>query len=351
MTMSNPLQSAMLADAFHDFMFARRGSSARPFAAGTEGVDSIFMWIFWVSTAVFIPLMVIMVYWVFKYRRRPGTIALASTSHNTPLELAWSIIPMGFFAYMFFQGFHGYISRMASPADAIELQLTGRKWSWSIVYPNGAETPETMTVGSQPVPIFYVPEDRPVRIRMISQDVIHAFWIPDFRVKIDVQPNRYTSYWFKPEKLEAGQTSRDHFVFCAEYCGDLHSEMAAILRVVPDKEYAEVTNKWNDAVPPVDLGKRVWTSKCQSCHSVDGSKSTGPTWKGLYGHEVQFSDGTGYTGEQMTDDTFFANYIRESILTPAKKIVAGFPNQMTPFAGQISDKQIDGVIAYMKTLK
>ncbi len=360
MTTSDLFNSMTLGDATHEYIFHREGLGGRSMADGASMVDSIFMFIFWVSTAVFIPYVVMMMYWAFKYRRRPGTIAPASPSHNTLLELSWSIIPLGFFAYMFFEGFHGYIARMVIPSDAIELQLTGRKWNWSMLYPNGAEPPEQKDIGlSNKVPIFYVPEDKPVKIRMISQDVIHAFWVPDFRVKIDVQPNRYTSYWFKPTKLDEASTGtlpdgekyRDHFVFCAEYCGDQHSEMSGIIRVVPEGYFNQVINKWNDAVDPVELGKRQWASKCNSCHSIDGAKNTGPTWKGIFGHEVDFTDGTKNTAEQMANDDFFAAYIRESIIVPSKKIVAGYPNQMPSFAGQLTENQINGIIAYIKSLK
>lgn len=352
-------QSVTLGDVAHEYIFHREGLGAVPTADGVSAVDSIFMFIFWISTAVFVGLIVAMLWWAWKYRRRPGTIAQASPSHNTVLELAWSIVPLGFFVYMFFEGFHGYISHISAPPDAVELQVTGRKWNWTVLYPNGAETPELQLVGSQNVPVFYVPENKPVKLRMISQDVIHSFWVPDFRFKIDVQPNRYTSYWFKSEKLDTVSTGAlpdgakfcDHFVFCAEYCGDLHSEMAAIIRVVPEAYYNQVINKWNDSVDPVELGKRQWASKCASCHSIDGSKNTGPTWKGVFGHAVEFTDGTSYTAEQMGNDEFFAGYIRESILVPSKKIVAGYPNQMPTFMGQLNETQLSGIIAYLKTLK
>lgn len=353
------LQSATLADSAHEFMFKREGLGGKSYFTGVTDSDDIYMWIFWLSTVIFIMLMGVMLYWTFKYRRVPGTIAAASSSHNMPLELAWSIIPMGFFAYMFFEGFHGYIGRLAAPPDSIELRLTGRKWNWSAVYPNGAETPEQIVVGAVKVPVFYVPEDRPVKLLMISQDVLHAFWIPDFRTKMDVQPNRYTSYWFKAARLDDGPTKslpdgtryRDHFAFCAEYCGDMHSEMAAIIRVVPDAYYGQVISTWNDAVEPVELGRRKWASMCSSCHSSDGTKNTGPTWKGLFGHAVDFTDGTSYTAEQMGNDEFFANYIRESILEPQKKIVAGFGPNMNSFRGQITEPQIAGITAYIKSLK
>lgn len=355
----SPVFPAALGDIAHNFIFKREGMGADPMAAGVSAVDSIFMYIFWISTVVFVGITVVMLYWTFKYRRRPGTIAQASPSHNTILELAWSVVPLGFFVYMFFEGFHGYISRISVPPDAIELKLTGRKWSWGVTYPNGAESPETRHVGATDVPVFYVPEGKPVKFRMISTDVLHSFWIPDFRIKVDVIPNRYTSYWFNAEKLDAHSTGtladgtkyRDHFVFCAEYCGDLHSEMAAIIRVVPEASYNATITKWVDAVDPVELGRRQWVAKCASCHTIDGGKNTGPTWKGIFGRAVGFTDGGGHSAEEMSNPDAFANYVRESVMTPAKHIVAGYTNAMPSFAGQLSEAQMNGIIEYMKTLK
>lgn len=326
------------------FIFRNRGQ-----ALHSQEADKLFLGIFWGSTIVFIILMSMMIYWVIKYRRRPGTIAPPSSSHNTPLEIAWTVIPLAFLAVIFFYGFHGYIARLVAPADAIQLELTGRKWNWSVKYPNGAESSVTETVGASNVPVFVVPADRPVKLLMKSVDVIHSFWVPDFRVKMDVIPNRYTSYWFQAD-APANGVSEDHWVFCAEYCGDLHSEMAAIIRVVPENVYLETLNKWATPSNPVDLGKKLYITKgCVACHSVDGGKNTGPTWKDVYGEPVEFTDGSSLSAEQMTDEGF-ANYIRESILVPAKKIVKGYPNQMNSFQGQITEDEISGIIAYMKSL-
>jgi cytochrome c oxidase subunit 2 len=226
-----------------------------------------------------------------------------------------------------------------------------------------------------------------VKLFMQSQDVMHAFFVPDFRTKADVFPNRFTTTWFKANKpsgdkvhprtiaeFESAKASaaskggrysgaayikelegvpyEDHWLFCAEYCGDEHSEMAAIIRIVPEDAW----RRWLDTIgtgslTPIELGKRVFQVKgCGQCHTVDGGTSTGPTWKGLYGHPVLFTDGTSYTAEQMSDPVFFANYVRESILTPGTKIVQGFGNQMTPFQGNITEREIEAVIAYIESL-
>lgn len=324
-------------------------------------VDSLFMLIFWISTFFFVVLMALMVLFVVKYRRRPGVPAPVSASHNTILELAWTIIPLAILAVFFFKGFWGYMDRAVAPGQSIELNLEASKWVWAVTYPNGESTPETVHLGASDIPVFYVPAETPVMMKMSSKDVMHSFWVPDFRGKFDVFPNRYTNYWFRANQPPPGAQTleykdksgrypyEDHWVFCAEYCGDKHSEMAAIIRVVPYAAYRKVVyDEWAGAKPPVEVGKIIFKTKCASCHTVDGSKNIGPTWKDMYGHAVQFNDGSGLSEEQMTG-AGFDNYVRESIIAPAAKVVAGYPNQMTSFAG-MSEVQINGIIAYIKSI-
>lgn len=333
--------------------------------------DDLYIMLWWFCVVWFVGLMGLMTYFVIKYRRRPGVPAQRSSSHNTPLEIVWTVIPTIFLVIMFFMGFWNYMDKVVAPGDSTELRLTGYKWSWKIEYPNGAESNAATVIGARAIPIFYMPENKNIRLRMNSQDVMHAFWVPDYRVKADLLPNRYTSIWFdtgmvdpaqKLPKIDpltnqpnpevaVGKPYDDHWVFCAEYCGDEHSEMAAIIRVVPEDVYNAWLNSIGEgSLTPVQIGERVWKTKCSSCHSVDGAANTGPTWKDIFGHEVEFTDGTKNTAEQMRDPVFFANYIRESIDVPSKKIVKGFANNMTPFKGLLKETQYDGLIEYMKTL-
>jgi len=329
--------------------------------------DDMFIWLWWFGVIWFVGLMGLMIYWVIKYRRRPGKIAPVSTAHNTPLEVAWTVIPTLFLIYIFFQGFFGYMDKIVSPGNAIEMKLTGYKWNWTLVYPNGAESPVSTTLGAKPIMVFYMPAETPIRLRMNSSDVMHAFWVPDFRIKADLLPNRYTNIWFNAkapgpdaktlaktkEEAEArgdvwiealaGAPYTDHWVFCAEYCGDEHSEMAAVIRVVSDnhwRAFLEFAADGGGVTDPVKIGQRVFQQKCASCHSVDGSMNTGPTWKDLYnkpGHRTNKGD------VAVTPD-----YIRESIAVPAAQIVEGYANNMPAFV--LKDKQIEGIIAYMRSI-
>lgn len=326
--------------------------------------DAMFMWLWWFCVVWFVFLMGLMVYWVIKYRRRAGKIAPKSASHNTPLEIAWTIIPTLFLVYIFFRGFHGWIEKVVAPGDAVEMNLTGARWYWSLQYPNGAESPASTKIGAKDIPVFYMPAERSIKLKMQSADVMHAFWVPDFRIKQDLWPNRYSQMWFKAEKPDGSKTHptisndakdevakalsgvpySDHWLFCAEYCGDEHSEMAAIVRVVPEDAF----NRWQDAIKngtgtPAELGLAIWKQRCASCHTVDGGKNTGPTWKGIWGHQAQMAGGQMI----MVDE----NYIRESILNPQAQIVMGFQGQNMPsFAGVLNDKQITSLVEYIKTL-
>src|SRR5262249_43996242 len=152
-------------------------------------------------------------------------------------------------------------------------------------------------------------------------------------------------------KPYAGAPYEDHWVFCAEYCGNDHSEMSAIIRVVPPDVYQKIITDWaRPTGRPDEKGAKLYKIKgCNSCHTVDGSRLTGPSWKDMYGAPVEFADGTSYTAEQMTG-TAFANYVRKSATEPAAQIVKGYPNQMTSYQGKINDDELNNIIAYMKTI-
>lgn len=325
----------------------------------------LYMFILWICIVSFVLLMIPMVYFAVKYRRaNQGRNYQRSVSHNTPLELAWTIIPLIVMVPIFYWGFTGYAEKLASPTDAEEITIKGQKWNWEIVYRNGAsptDPPVHQTQTNYDIPQFVVPSGRPVKFIMSSKDVIHAFYIPDFRTKMDVMPNRYTSMWFEaPDNVLTPRNEKGEFknpdgtpsgfkVFCAEYCGDFHSEMGAVMNVVPWKEYLKTIDKWannpyDDKDNLLDVGKAVASRKgCFACHSIDGSANTGPTWKNVYMHPVEFTDGK----EMEQADT---DYIHESILNSQAKIVKGYGNNMPAYQGLINDRELSALILYIKSL-
>lgn len=349
---------------FHQLWFgARSHAGDRIGGAGmaetSPHVDMLFMAIFWISVVSFVFLMALTAIFTVKYRRQPGVPVQRSAAHNTPLELAWTALPLIVLVWIFFEGFWGYIDGQVGGALPEEISLQAQKWRWTMTYSNGAASAETTLIGTEKQPVFVAPADTPVLLKMHSIDVIHSFWVPDFRWKQDVFPNRYTAFTFKTPPLDHLDPSVlttakhkdgtsyqciEHYIFCAEFCGDMHSEMAAVLRIVPPKDYVKIVTDW--ATPtgtPAERGEKWAIIKgCVSCHSADGSRKTGPSWKDMYNHEAELEGG----GKVLVDES----YIRESIYVPSAKIVLGYPNSMVSFQGQVNEAQLSDLIAYMKSI-
>jgi len=309
----------------------QQGSFWMPPADSTSaaGVDRLFYFIFWLSVFFFILIVSLMVLFVFKYRAREGRGPQKSPSHHTALEVTWTVIPLILVLFIFYYGFKSYLDLYTPPANAYEINVTGQKWSWLFTYPNGHVDQN-----------LHVPVNQPVRLVMTSEDVIHSLYIPNFRLKLDVVPGRYSKIWF--EATNPGEYN----IFCAEYCGTGHSDMHALCVVHPTGEF----EKWLEDASDIfkdrslsEVGEYLYKSRgCAQCHSIDGTAGTGPSFKGVFGHEVQFRDGSSGIADE--------NYIRESILNPGAKVVSGYQNVMPTFQGKLADKEITAVIEYLKTL-
>lgn len=313
-----------------------------PAASFATPNDEVMWFVFWVSAFFFVLLMGLTVYFSVKYRRRPGVPQQRSVSHNTPLELAWSGIPLILVGVMFVWGLFVYTDMMVAPGRSETINVTARKWSWTWDYDNGGQSLETtqdFKVIAE-APVFAVPVGRPVKLLMHSEDVIHSLYIPVFRKKLDVFPNRFTTYWFQAD------IPGEYELYCAEYCGDQHSQMMAKVKAVPEAEYQEWKAKLLDTskVPLLDLGKKLYITKgCNACHSLDGAPGTGPTWKGVYMASPHgMTDGSSVTADE--------NYLRESILVPGARIVAGFSNQMPVYMGKLTDRELLALITFIKSL-
>lgn len=323
-----------------------------------QPTDNVFFFIFWVSAAFFVLLMFLMVWWAFKYRRVAGVAPERSASHNTSLEITWSVIPTILLGVMFFWGLKEYLPMKVAPGDAEVVNVTAKQWGWEWVYDNGAGTLQTEKIADMDSPVYALPQGRPVKFVMSSRDVIHSMYIPAFRVKRDVFPNFYTTMWAEPTQAThrydenekqyvpiAPGVNNGYYLACTEYCGNQHAQMWARIIVLADADFRrwKADQAKTDGIPLVTLGALLHKTKgCVSCHSVDGSKGTGPSWKGIWGASHRFKDG----GSATVDE----NYVRESVLEPAKHIVEGYPNQMQSYQGQVTDRELTAIVTYIKSL-
>jgi cytochrome c oxidase subunit 2 len=298
-------------------------------STSAPGVDRLFYFIFWIAFFFFLLIVGLMIHFIVRYRKQAGRKAEKAPTHNTALELTWTLIPLGIVFVIFYFGFHGFLDITTPPANSYEIQVTAQRWKWMFTYPNGFVDEN-----------LHVPVNRPIRLVMTSEDVIHAFYVPDFRLKRDIVPGRYNKTWFR------ATTPGTHDLFCAEYCGTSHSLMYAQVIVHPPGEFekwleqaADLTGK----LPPAEAGQRLYKTRgCAQCHSIDGKAGIGPTFQGVFGHSVAMKDGTKVTADE--------DYVRESILNPQAKVVAGFDPVMPTYQGRLKDQEITAIIAYMKTL-
>jgi cytochrome c oxidase subunit II len=309
-----------------------------------DGVNGPILLIVGVSIFFLIGITAVMIYFVFKYHRRRSAVGTDIHGHHT-LELVWTIIPtilaFGFFWY----GWEGYRVIKSPPKDAMQIKVTGRMWSWLHEYENGVQSPE-----------LYVPVNKPIKLNLSSQDVIHSYYIPAFKEKQDAVPGVPNLFlWFQARKIG------DYNVFCAEYCGNGHSRMLSMVHVLSQEDFdawlksegEKVVALKKAAEAPAEganlsiLGRQLAQSKgCVACHSVDGSVLIGPSWKGVYGHTA-----TVVTGGQEREVTVDDAYIKKSILDPTADIVKGFQPLMPSQQGLVSESEIKALTAYIKSLE
>ncbi len=266
-------------------------------------------------------------YFAVKYRRRsPDEIPEQIVGSNR-LELAWTVIPLAFFLMIFFWGANIYLNMAQPPPDSMEVYVVAKQWMWKFEHSGGQSE----------INELHVPLGRPVKLTMTSQDVIHSFFIPDFRVKQDVLPDRYTTVWF-----QATKTGTYH-LFCTQYCGTNHAEMTGSIVVMEPAAFAQwLTGGANAGQSPAAVGASLFQQYgCASCHQPNGH-GPGPSLVGVFGSSVTLQDGSHVTADE--------NYVRESILDPAAKIVAGFQPIMPSFRGRLTEDQIVALIAYIQSL-
>lgn len=293
-----------------------------------EGVDLSFAIILGISIFFLVAITAVMIWFVFRYNRKRNPKA-ENIHENHKLEIIWTVIPTLLVLIMFYYGWMGYKPMQEFPEDSIEVKAIGQMWAWSFEYPNG-KISDTLVV----------PLDKAVTLNLESRDVIHSLYIPAFRIKEDVVPDGKNKMWF------IGQELGDYNILCAEYCGDRHSYMMSKVVVIPETDYTTWVNDKSSAEHP---GLQVLKKNaCTSCHSLDGSKLIGPSFKGVWGKtETVITDGT---ERQITVDE---EYVKNSIYDPNADVTKGYnPGLMiTTYKDLISEDEVNDIIEYLKTLK
>lgn len=290
-------------------------------------VDRLYIFLLAVATFFTLLIFVLIVYFVFKYRRGARVDRTASPGRRFwILELTWTLIPLGLTMIMFGWGAELFFKLHHPPPDCIEINVLAKQWMWKIQHAHG----------KQEINALHIPVDKPVKLRMISEDVIHSFYVPNFRVKQDVLPGRYTTLWFQPTK--AGR----YHLFCAEYCGTSHSRMIGEIVVQEQVEYANWLQGGANVSQEAAGLKLFEQFRCATCHDNPANPRC-PPLRGVFGRAVTLNNGGTLTADE--------SYLRESILDPTAKIVAGYQPIMPTYKGQIGEEGIFQLIAYLKSLQ
>ncbi len=289
-------------------------------------IDAIYFFGLAIATIFSLLIAVLIAWFAVRYRRRHPSEVGQREQAPAWLELVWSIIPLGILLFMFVWGTQVYFEARRPPADAIEYYVTGKQWMWKFQHPQG----------NREINELHVPVGVPIKLIMTSEDVIHSFWVPEFRVKMDVLPGRYTQLWFEVDR--AGT----YRLFCNEYCGVEHSLMGGKVIAMEPAAY----EAWlGGGLPQTALaasGEQLFSEKtCNTCHKI-ASGALGPALAGLFGTEVELQDGSRVVADE--------NYLRESILEPRARLVKGYQALMPTFQGQVDEEELLLLIDYIKSL-
>lgn len=294
-------------------------------SANAGGEDWLFIFLVVLSAVTTLAIAAVILFFGIKYRRRHGREP-QQIEGSLILEIAWSVIPMGIFLVIFAWGALLYFQARTPPRDASEIYVVGKQWMWKIQHPEGPRE----------INELHIPVDRDIKLVMTSQDVIHSFFLPEFRLKQDVLPGRYTTLWFRATKPGT------YHIFCAQYCGTMHSGMIGQVVVMKQADYQAWINTGMAVGSLAQSGATLFAQLgCPTCHRSD-VQGRGPNLVGVFGHPVQLEDGRIITADE--------NYVRESILVPSAKVVSGFKNIMPSFQGQVTEDQLNELIAYVRSL-
>jgi cytochrome c oxidase subunit II len=290
-----------------------------------KDVDNLYIFLIILCGTVSVGVFLTIFYFAIKFRRRPDNEIAQEYEPPKLLEVLWIAIPSVIFMGLFVWGSWLYFHLARVPDDSLDIYATGKQWMWKFQHPSG----------QREINMLHVPVNRPIRITLASEDVIHSLFFPSFRTKADVLPNRYRTLWF-----QATKTGRFH-IFCAEYCGTLHSGMIGWVEVMEPVDY----QKWlagGTEGSMASQGEQLFQKyTCNTCHTNDAT-GRGPVLAGLYGRDITLSNDTVVKADE--------NYIRESILNPQAKVAKGFQPIMPTFQGQVSEDDLMKLLAYVKSL-
>ena len=288
-------------------------------------VDALYVFLVVLSTLMSIAIFTMIVVFAVRFRKRRGVEA-EQIEGSTPLEVTWSVVPLCIFMVIFLWGAAIYFQERTPPQGATDVYVVAKQWMWKLQHQEGARE----------INELHIPMGENVRMIMTSQDVIHSFYVPAFRIKQDVLPGRYTTAWFHATKPGT------YHLFCAEYCGTQHSGMIGQVVVMEPAQYQAWLSGGSASGSLAETGQALFQQLgCSTCHRSD-TQGRGPNLAGVFGKPVQLDDGR----TVMADE----NYVRESILSPAAKIVAGFKPIMPTFQGMVSEEQLNALVAYVKSL-
>jgi cytochrome c oxidase subunit 2 len=292
-----------------------------------SSVDGLYLFLVGVTAVFSLGIAGTILYFAVRYRRRHPDERPGEIHGSLLLELIWSIIPLCIVAVVFVWGATLFFSMNRAPDDAIEVHVVGKQWMWKLQH----------TTGQREINQLHVPVGRPVRLTLTSEDVIHSFFVPAFRIKKDAVPGRYNMTWFRATKTGT------YHLFCAEYCGTEHSRMIGQIVVMEPDDYQTWLQGGPAPVSPVAAGQKLFTElNCVTCHRSD-SQGRGPVLDGVAGSSVRLQSGD----VVAADDA----YLRESIVSPSAKIVEGYQPIMPTYQGQVSEEALFQLIAYIQTLK
>jgi len=291
-------------------------------------VDNIYFVLITLSLAFAVPVAGLIVFFAIRYRKGTNVNRTKLITEDFRLEFAWSFIPfvlaMGVFGWAAFV----YFDIKRPPVDTLDIYVIGKQWMWQAQHPSGKSE----------INELHVPVDQPVKLIMTSQDVIHSFYIPAFRVKQDVLPGRYTTMWFEATKPGT------YHLFCAEYCGTEHAKMGGSVIVLDQIDYERWLSGGTTGESLAMAGERLFQARgCTSCHGVGAGGERGPSLVGLFGQEVALQDGRTVVADEA--------YLRESIVNPQAKVVAGYRPIMPTYDGIISEEGLIQLVAYIKSLE